>query len=154
MHDQSKAAVSVSEMAHLVGLSRARFYQMIGTTFPYPVYNVRTRRPVYVEELQRICLEIRRSGLGFDGQPVVFNTKRRHQSERTKPSRRSMGPVSGAGRHEDLLNSLRALGLSMVKEDHVDAALKTLYPNGFDGEDQGQVIRALFLHLRQQPGLG
>ena len=37
--------VSVSEMARQCGLSRARFYQLMGTTFPRPVYDVATRRP-------------------------------------------------------------------------------------------------------------
>ena len=31
---QTKAVVSVAEMARMVGLSRARFYQLVGTTFP------------------------------------------------------------------------------------------------------------------------
>ena len=64
MSDQFKAAVSVSKMAQMVGLGRARFYQLIGSAFPFPVYNVSNHRPIYVEELQKICLEIRRSGLG------------------------------------------------------------------------------------------
>ena len=33
---RTKAAVSVAEMAQMVGLSRARFYQLVGTTFPSP----------------------------------------------------------------------------------------------------------------------
>ena len=33
---QTKAAVSVAEMARMVGLSRSRFYQLIGTAFPQP----------------------------------------------------------------------------------------------------------------------
>ena len=36
----------------------------------------------------------------------------------------------------------------------VEAAMKTLFPNGVDGQDQGLVIRAAFLHLRQQSGTG
>jgi hypothetical protein len=42
----------------------------------------------------------------------------------------------------------------MVKEEQVEAALKTLFPDGIDGKDQGAVIRAVFLHLRQQSGQG
>jgi hypothetical protein len=64
-----------------------------------------------------------------------------------------MEQVPSGGRHDHLLNSLRALGLTSVKEEQVEAALKILFPDGVDGEDQGQVIRALFLHIRQQSGL-
>jgi hypothetical protein len=46
------------------------------------------------------------------------------------------------------------LGQTTVKEEQVEAALKTVFPNGVDGNDQGEVIRALFLHLRQQSGAG
>ena len=151
MSDQFKAVVTVSGMARMVGLGRARFYQLIGSAFPFPVYNVSNHRPVYVQELQEICLEIRRSGLGFDGQPVVFNTKRK---ERSKPPRRMVEQVPSGGRHDHLLNSLRALGLTSIKEEQVEAALKALFPNGFGGVDRGQVIRSLFLHIRQQSGSG
>jgi hypothetical protein len=55
----TKAVVTVSEMARMVGLSRARFYQLVEAgVFPPPVYCVSTRRPMYVEELQTICLTV------------------------------------------------------------------------------------------------
>ena len=150
MCDQFRAAVTVSEMARMVGLGRARFYQLIGSAFPFPVYNVSNHRPVYVQELQEICLEVRRSGLGFDGQPVVFNTKRHRPSEKLRPPRKTGEQVPSGGRHDHLLSSLRALGLTSITNEQVDAALKTLLPDGVDGKDQGQIIRTLFLHLRQQ----
>ena len=40
-----KQAVSVAEMARMVGLSRGRFYQLVGNTFPHPQYDLTTRRP-------------------------------------------------------------------------------------------------------------
>jgi hypothetical protein len=57
----SKTVVSVAEMARMVGLSRARFYQLVGEgIFPSPLYSVHTRRPFFSEEMQAICLEVRR----------------------------------------------------------------------------------------------
>ena len=47
-----KSAVTVSEMARMVGLSRARFYQLIGTAFPYPLYN-RCLQSVHI--LTKVC---------------------------------------------------------------------------------------------------
>ena len=69
----TKAAVTVSEMARMVGLSRARFYQLVEAgVFPTPVYCVSTRRPMYVEELQEVCLTVRRRNCGVNGKPVLF----------------------------------------------------------------------------------
>jgi len=70
---RTKAIVSVAEMARMVGLSRARFYQLIRAgTFPQPLYDLRTRRPNYPEELQRVVIEARRRNCGVDGRPVLF----------------------------------------------------------------------------------
>ena len=41
-----KSAVSVAEMARMVGLSRSRFYQLVGTAFPHPLYDVATRATI------------------------------------------------------------------------------------------------------------
>jgi hypothetical protein len=51
MSEGAKAVVSVSEMARMVGLSRARFYQLQQAgVFPLPVYDVASRRPVYPQD--------------------------------------------------------------------------------------------------------
>ena len=47
MDQQTKSVVSVAEMARMVGLSRQRFYQLLGKTFPFPLYRIATRRPFY-----------------------------------------------------------------------------------------------------------
>src|SRR6478736_5302516 len=73
---QTRAAVTVAEMARMVGLSRARFYQLIGTAFPHPLYDVATRRPVYTEEFQLTCLEVRRRNCGIDGKAILFYVRR------------------------------------------------------------------------------
>ena len=47
MSNETKAIVTVSEMARMCGLSRARFYQLQKAgIFPSPVYDVSTRRPI------------------------------------------------------------------------------------------------------------
>ena len=63
MNEQTKSVVSVAEMARMVGLSRQRFYQLLGGTFPYPLYDIATRRPFYTEEMQQVCLEVRKTKL-------------------------------------------------------------------------------------------
>ena len=58
MIEKTKCVVSVLEMASMVGLSRQRFYQLMGSAFPWPLYSTTTKRPFYSEEMQRICLEV------------------------------------------------------------------------------------------------
>ena len=104
MSVEVKQAVTVSEMARMCFLSRARFYQLIGTAFPYPLYSLSTRRPFFDEELQRICLEVRRRNCGIDGKPILFYSpptgrarSKKNKSERPGPPRpRSPSPSTRA----------------------------------------------------------
>ena len=69
MNDRMKSAVSLSDLARQLNLSRQRLHQLVQAgTFPPPVYDVRTRRPFYTEELQRICLEVRQRNFGSQWQ--------------------------------------------------------------------------------------
>jgi len=69
-----KTVCSVSELAKKLDLSRARFYQLQKKgVFPVPVYCTRTKRPFYSSALQQKCINIRKTGIGFDGRPVIFN---------------------------------------------------------------------------------
>ena len=147
--NQTKAAVSVAEMARMVGLSRARFYQLAGTTFPWPLYDLATRRPFYNEELQSICLNVRRRNCGIDGRPVLFYAPRPLAA--TVPVRKPRKAAAARDdRHADLLDGLRGLGLAGVTAAEVAEAVQTCYPTGIPADANGEVLRAVFLHLRRQ----
>ncbi len=146
---QCKSAVSVAEMARMVGLSRGRFYQLVGTTFPSPVYDIKTRRPYFTEELQQVCLDVKRRNCGIDGRPVLFYA-RRATITTTKPSRKRSQPPAKVNDHADLIEGLRSLGMVAVAAAQVEAAVKSLYPSGIDSVSQGEVLRAVFLNLRAQ----
>jgi hypothetical protein len=151
---QTKAVVTVSEMARMVGLSRARFYQLIRAgTFPQPDREPITGRPRYSEEGQRLCLDVKRRNCGVDGRPVLFYA-RAHPTSPTKPSRATGARPAKANGHADLLDGLLALGLASPTADQVDAALKTLYPNGTDNVDRGDLLREMFLFLKRQNPAG
>ena len=80
--------LSVSEMARMCDLSRSRFYALIVSgVFPQPVRNASCWRPHYDRELQQKCLDIRRTGIGFNGLLVMFNRKASGQP--SKPRRRA-----------------------------------------------------------------
>lgn len=152
----TKAVVSVAEMARMVGLSRARFYQLMNAgTFPKPEYDERTKRPHYTEELQRRCLEVRRRNCGVDGKPVMFYARGHRLPQQTKPIRSATAPTTKAkppktDDHADLLDGLAALGLASATTDQVRAALAATYPGGVGGADEGDVLRAVFLFLKCQ----
>jgi hypothetical protein len=136
--------VSVSEMARQCGLSRSRFHQLVvGGTFPFPLYDVQTRRPFYPAELQQVCLEVRQRNCGINGRPVMFYAKRIGEPA---PVKRRRSPESA---HADLLGGLRGLGL-VASASQVAAAMKDSFPDGVATVDRKEVLRAVFLHLRRQ----
>lgn len=152
MRDQvvsTKAVVTVSEMARMVGLSRARFYELVEAgTFPHPVYCVSTRRPMYVEELQEVCLEVRRRNCGVNGRPVLFYARgHRSLTPTAKPSKASVAKPKPTAAHADLFDGLSALGL-VATPAQIAEAIAALYPAGVDGTDRGQLLRAVFLRLK------
>src|SRR5581483_6669144 len=106
---QTKAGVSVSEMARMVGLSRQRFHQLMQAgVFPQPHRNEANGRPFFDEPTQQQCLEVRRRNCGVNGQVVLFYTRR--QTTPLKPKKATPVPSS----HTDLLDGLKALGLASV----------------------------------------
>jgi hypothetical protein len=152
MREQSvstKVAVTVSEMARMVGLSRARFYELVEAgVFPTPVYDVSTRRPLYDEQMQATCLNVRRKNLGVNGRPVLFYARGHRASTPTvKPSKPPVAKPKPTAAHADLIDGLGALGL-VVTPTQVAEAVAALYPAGVNGTDSGQVLRAVFLRLK------
>lgn len=147
MNDQTKAVVSVAEMARMIGLSRQRLYQLMGTAFPHPLYNATTKRPFYPEDLQQVCLEVRRRNCGIDGKPVLFYSKgHRQQPKQRRKTVRPSQTKDSAG----IIDGLTALGLSGVSNDQVATAIKEVFPSGVNGNDQAEVLRAVFLHLKRR----
>lgn len=150
MSDETKAAVTVSEMARMVRLSRARFYQLVRAgIFPAPVYQ--NSRPVYVEEMQKVCLEVRRKNRGVNGEPVLFYARYKTSNSST-PKQQAATPGS-KGKDKNitaLLDGLNALGLTTATAAQVEAVTKELYPSGTVGLNQGEVLRAVFLEIRRR----
>ena len=147
---ETKAAVTVAEMARMVRLSRARFYQLQEAgVFPLPVYDVSTRRPIYVEELQEVCLEVRRRNCGINGKPVLFYAHRLGATpgkpKVQKPKVETKGKDVSA-----LVDGLNSLGLTTATGSQIEQVTKHLFPKGTEGIDQGEVLRAVFLHLKRQ----
>lgn len=139
-----KAVVSVVEMAEMLRLSKSRFYALIQVgIFPHPVRHQSCKRPVFDADLQQKCLEIKQTGIGSNGSPVLFNRKRR-KSTQTK-SRQDHQLITEE--QAELVEALKSLGLTVGAEE-VQKALQEVYPNGWGGIDDGEVVRRVFLQLR------
>jgi hypothetical protein len=150
MSVETKSIVTVAEMARMVGLSRARFYQLIGSAFPHPVYSVSTRRPFFDEESQKICLEVRRRNCGIDGRPILFYARRWSNPVKSVSATPKKRPVQREDPHADLVVAVRSLGLNSVTSVQVAEAVKELFPMGLAGVDQGEVIRSVFVFLMRR----
>ena len=139
-NDNLQAVCTVSELAKKLDLSRARFYQLQKTgVFPTPLYCVRTKHPFYPLDLQQLCVNIRRTGIDCNGQPIIFYS--RHKSE----SRRSQ--KQSDSKYEELATALREMGLNVTRND-IRKVAKALYPDGLaKGPIDGAVIGKVFRYL-------
>lgn len=140
-----EAVVTVRRMAEMCQLSRSRFYDLVEAgVFPKPILHPSTKRPMYDRQMQEKCLEIRRTGIGANSVPVLWNRKPRRSSS-VKLQRTPV--VSKQEDHAELVDSLKSLGLHPTNEI-VTAALTTLFPQGHGDIDPGDLVRKVFLHLQ------
>jgi hypothetical protein len=145
MKEVQKAAVSVSEMARMCGLSRARFYQLISdNVMAKPSYDPDTKRPYYCEEGQAQCLEVKRRNVGVNGKVVIF-----YASRSAQPKRSPKAKSKPTNQHNDLMESLACLGMSATAQQ-VEAAVTECFPDGIQNLESGEVVRVVFLHLKRQ----
>jgi hypothetical protein len=134
---QLPSVCSVRQMADHLRLSRERFYQLQKAgVFPPPVYDIATKRPFYPLDLQQICLQIRKTGVGFNGQAVLFNTPR----NRSKPRDHSNPQII------QYVQALKGVGC-ITNAKKVRAAISVIYPNGLNGKQDGIIIRHLARYL-------
>ena len=138
----SKPIVSMTEIARMVQLSRARFYQLLEQGFfPKPLHDERSKRPYYDLELQKKILECRQSGIGVDGSFMLFYSPRKNGT--ASNVRKKIDPVV-----KELADTLESMGLDITVKQ-VQQGLLEIYPDGTNGEEQGVVIRELFRYLKQ-----
>jgi hypothetical protein len=150
----NKAAICIKEMASLVGLSRQRFMQLVKSgVFPAPLKDEVTGRPYFTDEMQTVCLDVRRRNCGVNGQVIMFYARRTTsptlppRPKNVKPPKSPKPKSSTTDHHADIVAGLHGLGLT-VTGDQVAQAVTELFPKGIGSSDTGSVIRAVFLHIR------
>lgn len=145
----TKSVVSVTEMARMVGLSRARFYQLVRRgTFPAADHDTVSNRPCYFEEKQRQILEVRRRNCGVDGKPLLFYSRRRDLGQ-PKALPRPAKPKAACSQYDHLIDGLRKLKV-IVTVAQVEPLVKELAPHGIEKADLGQLIGAVYRRLDRQ----
>ena len=151
MNEPTKVRVSVSAMAAECGFSRSRWYQLLDSGIvPKPLRDPDTNRPFYDEELQQVCLDVRRRNCGIDGKPVMFYSRHTCTPKPIRKPRMSKQPATASRQFDDLIDNVRALGMTTAARDHIVSAVKELFPNGTDGTPPAEVVRAVFVHLKRQ----
>ena len=94
-------------------------------------------------------MEVRRRNCGIDGKPVLFYATRKGTAPVAPKRSAKRRPVADS-RHDDLLEGLRALGMTEATAAQVQAALKASYPDGVKGMDKSEVLRGVFLCLKRR----
>ncbi len=141
-----KPIISISEACQMMKLSRARFYQLLDQgIFPPPIYQLKTKRPFYNTELQQKLQEIRETGLGANGEYILFYSPR---TKSTKP-RKTKTLDSTVLMFKEFADALADMGQNCTPKE-VGSAIAELYPNGIENEDEGLVIRELFRFLKSK----
>lgn len=149
---QQRCILTVSDMARALYLSRSRFYSLVESgVFPQPLYLIETRRPFYDETLRDQCLEIRRTGLGANGRPVFFYPKRvgtpvsakSSSARKQRVAKPTIDPLVFR-----LIEMLKGLGIDDPKPQGVSSALSSCFPDGVGDRSEGELVAAVFRHLR------
>ena len=142
-----RAAVSVSQMAKMLSLSRSRFYELVAKgVFVPPIYSTTTKRPFFPREMIEVNLRAKVEQIGvLTGEFVLFQ-ERRPVTQIEAPERSSR---RRDGRATTLVTGLKSLGLDNVNAAAVERAMSACFPSGTDGQDDATVLRTVYRHLRR-----
>lgn len=141
-----KAAVSVSAMCRLLKMSRSQFYWHVAKeTFHAPLYLASNKRPYFTASMVEDNLRARESGVTVSGEYVIFYERQPTATQATEKK--------GKADHSSLIDGLKALGLSTVTNEQVEAAVAACFLNGTTGQDEAHVLRIVFRHLKRS-GVG
>ena len=143
--------MTVTEVAAMCQLSRSRFYELVRAgVFPQPVQNGCAKRPIYVRDQIEKCLEIRATGVGLNNTVIVFNRRRANRAAPAGAKRPPVAVMPKESTYAPLVTGLKSLGMIDVTDAQVEKIVADLFPDGINGHDLGEVIRAVFLALKKQ----
>jgi predicted DNA-binding transcriptional regulator AlpA len=133
--------ITLQELCEMLGISKGRYYTLQKRGIFPPPQRTSSNRPVFDQEQVQKCVEVVRSRVGINGEPILFNRKPAQEPSKKRPA-------TVKSKHDDLIAALGSLGVSPTVEQ-VTAALATLPNNGGD-LDEPALIKAVFLILKKQ----
>ena len=147
----SNSYLSCAAVARRLGLSRQRFWQLRKDgVFPQPQIDEETGRPFYTEEQLELCMDLRKRNVGLNGKIVLFYAARSTVSVPKPAKKKKPKSETAGGRHQAVIDSLKVLGMTGVTDAQIDSAISELFPNGKEEVDQGELVRAVFLHIQRK----
>ncbi len=162
----SPSAVSVSDMARMVGLSRSRFHQLLQSgVFPKPSVDPESKRPFYDSEGQAVCLQVRQRNCGVNGKRVLFYARpfgahlaakprpcgaQSSSSARKKKTEAKQTTSSKPSKLDVLVEGLKTLGLPNVIAAEASAAIHQVFPVDSQRPSDEEVLLKVFRYLVRQ----
>jgi len=144
--NKPKAAITVSRMCTLLEMSRSQFYWHVRKgTFHAPL-KLSNGRPYYNASQVEDNIKARELGIGVNGEYVLFYQRDTESPKTAKPTEPKPKPKQD---HTELLDGLTALGLTGLTTAVVSDAVEQCYPQGTVGQDENDILRTVFRHLKR-----
>ena len=141
-----KAALSVSQQCRLLKMSRSQFYWHVKKgTFHAPLRLACNNRPYFTASMVEDNLRARETGINVNGEFVIFYER--------QPTEAVSVAKKIKGNHSSLISGLKSLGLPGVTLEQVEAAIAACFPTGTHGQEETEVLRVVFRHLKRS-GVG
>lgn len=127
--------ITLGELCDLLGIGKQTYYKLQRAGYlPEPVRSP-NGRVFFSHDLIEECQTIIRTRCGKNGLPLTLNRR---------PAAASAPKKKAAGKHEDLLDALAALGVQATPAT-VQAVVDTLSP----GLPEPELIKAVFRELKK-----
>lgn len=142
LENPMKAAMSLSALCRVLKMSRSQVYFHIGRkTFHEPLRLTSNNRPYFTASMVEDIIKVRETGVGVNGEFVIFYERQPTvtKTEDKKPKADLSGLVEG----------ISLLGLTNVTTEQVEAAIIACFPKGTTGQDEANVLRTVFRHLKR-----
>ncbi len=137
-----KAVVTVAAHCRQLQRSRSQFYWHVRKgTFHEPLRLESNNRPYFTASMVEDNLQVRQTGVGVNGEYVLFYERQPKGDKPTENKRRS--------NHSALIQGLKSLGLAAVTSEQVESALAVCFPSGTTGQDENTVLRVVFRHMKR-----
>ncbi len=143
--NQPKAAITVSKMCSLLSMSRSQFYWHVRKGTFHPPLKLTNGRPYYNASQVEDNIKAKELGIGVNGEYVLFYVR---DNETPKPTTEPTKPKPKQD-CTDLMDGLSALGLSGLTTSIVASAVEQCYPQGTAGQDENDILRTVFRHLKR-----